>query len=97
MKMLSTAMAILASIGAVFSPAQTTAKTAPTLQEASQPLQKSTAAQAPKLDQQVRRALFREPEPTVFKYPAPGWSVAHDRRMAKKHKSVAKNRRAHRA
>jgi hypothetical protein len=33
---------------------------------------------------------------TSYRYPAPGWSVAQDRRRAKKARNVARNRRAQR-
>ncbi|WP_124446107.1 hypothetical protein [Paucibacter sp. KBW04] len=32
-----------------------------------------------------------------FNYPAPGWSVAHDRRQARKRRNQLRNKRAHRS
>jgi hypothetical protein len=44
----------------------------------------------------IERAIYGGYSATRSRYPAKGWSVAHDRRMARKRFNQAKNRRAHR-
>jgi hypothetical protein len=52
------------------------------------PVRAGTDAYAPQNWPRLRR--------TSYRYPRPGWSVAQDRRRAKKARNVARNRRAQR-
>lgn len=93
----SAAAALVAAAGFTVVPAQSTA---PAVTQASastqQPSQEQRSNQAAASLQAIldyARSVRRYPELRVH---AEGWSVARDRRMAKKRKSVARNRRAHR-
>ena len=58
--------------------------------------QKSTPQRLAQLDQQVPMSPWARRGKNGKRTPGGGWSVAQDRRMARKRRNVAKNRRAHR-
>lgn len=93
---LGMAAAAIPGSGAVVGTADAVARTQAQLQGAevtkggapAAPGKRGTDAYVPRNWPRLRR--------TSYRYPRPGWSVAQDRRRAKKARNVARNRRAQR-
>lgn len=58
--------------------------------------QPATQTVAPATEQSALSQSWKQWRHTTRRYPAPGWSVMHDRRLARKRRNRAANRQAQR-
>lgn len=87
------ALTALAMMGISVAPASQPGARATKASAADQPATQSVAASSKQI---AVPQSWKQRRHTTRRYPAPGWSVMHDRRMARKRRNRAANRKAHR-